>query len=109
MSKECEVAGDVERQLQAQRAISPKLAELPITPLRGLADLVHLELALQRFAQIHRSKRSKALIRSIRAILEGARARLREERATSPSGLPALHSAYPRPRLTPAPAARSRA
>ena len=65
----------------------PKLNELPIAPLRRVHDLVRLELALQRFAEIHRSKRSKVLIRAVRNLLEGARFRLREAAAADGSGL----------------------
>jgi hypothetical protein len=77
-STEREVAGEVERQLAVLLAGSPALSELPIAPLRGLADLVRLELAVRRFAEIHRSKRSKRLIRSLTTILGTARVRLRE-------------------------------
>jgi hypothetical protein len=77
-SAEIEVALGVERQLEALVADLPSLSELPIWPLCGVDDLVRLELALLRFAKIHRSKRSKAQIRAVRAILEAARARLRE-------------------------------
>jgi hypothetical protein len=73
-----EVARDIERELVALLTRLPKLGELPIAPLRGVDDLVRLELALQRFAQVHRSKRSKLLISAVRIVLEGARARLRE-------------------------------
>jgi hypothetical protein len=77
-SAELEVALDVERQLAALLVSVPDLSELPIAPLRCVDDLVRLELALRRFAEIHRSKRSKARIRAVRGILETARARLRE-------------------------------
>jgi len=79
-STELQVASDVERQLAALRVNSPVLLELelPIAPLREVADLVRLELALRRFAEIHRSRRSRVLIRAIRAILGMARDRLRE-------------------------------
>ena len=77
-SAELEVAVDVERQLEALLVSLPSLSELPIWPLRGVDDLVRLELALRRFAEIHRSKRSKARIRAVRTILDAARARLRE-------------------------------
>jgi len=80
-STELQVASDVERQLAALRINSPVLSELPIAPLRGVADLVRLELALRRFAEIHRSRRSRALIRAIKAILGPARYRLREAAA----------------------------
>jgi hypothetical protein len=82
-SAELEVASDVERQLEGLRVNSPILLELPIAPLRGVADLVRLELALGRFAEIHRSKRSQALIRAIGTILRIARRRLREGAAAS--------------------------
>jgi hypothetical protein len=78
-SAELEVALDVERQLEALLVSLPNLSELPIAPLRCVDDLVRLELALGRFAEIHRSKRSKARIRAIRMILDAARARLRGE------------------------------
>ena len=74
---ESKVARDVERQLARLLVRSPKLAELPITPLFGVDDLVRLELALDRFAQVHVSGRSKRLIETVRAILSVARARLR--------------------------------
>lgn len=85
-SSELDVALDVERQLAALLVSLPSLSELPIAPLRGLEDLVRLELALRRFAEIHRSKQSKARIRAVRAILESARARLLEVPRTGPSG-----------------------
>ena len=75
---ELEVASDVERQLAALRVNSAVLSELPIAPLRGVSDLVRLELALRCFAEIHRSRRSRTLIREIKAILRPARYRLRE-------------------------------
>ena len=74
---EARVVRDVERELLRLAIRSPKLAELPITPLFAVDDLVHLELALERFAQIHRSGRSKKLIAAVRAILGVARTRLR--------------------------------
>ena len=80
-SAELRVASDVERQLAALRVSSPALLELPIAPLREVSDLVRLELALRRFAEIHRSKRSKALIRAIKAILLTARDRLQKAAA----------------------------
>lgn len=82
-SAELQVASDVERQLAALRVNPPALRELPIAPLRDVADLVRLELALRRFAEIHRSKRSRALIGAIKAILHIARGRLREATAAS--------------------------
>jgi hypothetical protein len=81
------VALDVERQLKVLRASSPTLGELPITPLRGVDDLVRLEFALQRFREIHRSRRSKELFRAVRTILDAARARLRERAAAGSLGL----------------------
>jgi len=80
-SSEVETAADVERQLAELLVSLPGLSELPIAPLRSIGDLVRLELALRRFAEIHRSKRSKARIRAVRTILEAARARLREAAA----------------------------
>jgi len=75
---ELEVARDIERRLVALLARLPKLGELPIAPLRGVDDLIRLELALKNFALIHRSKRSKLMISAVRILLEGARTRLRE-------------------------------
>lgn len=94
-SKEHEVAGDVERQLSELRSASPNLSELPITPLRGLPDLVRLELALRQFAEIHRSGQSKALIRRIKSILAVARERLLGTTAVSGSGLQAAETTFP--------------
>jgi hypothetical protein len=81
------VALDVERQLKVLRESSPTLGELPITPLRGVDDLVRLEFALKRFSEIHRSKRSKELIRAVRKTLEAARTRLRERAVADSLGL----------------------
>ena len=75
---ELEVVRDLERQFAALSLSAPILCELPFAPLRGVDDLVRLELALRRFAEIHRSKRSKLLIGAVRILLQGARARLRE-------------------------------
>jgi hypothetical protein len=75
---ELAVALDVEWRLGLLLARSPALSELPIAPLRSVDDLVRLEIALRRFSEIHRSKRSKALIRAVRRTLDAARARLRE-------------------------------
>jgi len=75
---ELEVARDLERQLATLSLRAPSLCELPFAPLRSVDDLVRLELALRRFAEIHRSKRSKLLIGAVRILLQGARARLRE-------------------------------
>jgi len=71
------VARDVEHQLARLVLRSASLAELPITPLFDADDLVRLELALERFAQRHRSGRSKRLVAAVRDILGAARARLR--------------------------------
>jgi hypothetical protein len=81
------VALDVERQLGALLADSSGLSELPIAPLRCVDDLVRLELALQRFSEVHRSKRSKALVRAVRTTLDAARARPREPAAADGPGL----------------------
>jgi hypothetical protein len=77
ISLEVKVARDVERQLARMAARSPKLAQLPISPLFGVDDLVRLELALDRFAQVHISGRSKRLVATVQAILSVARTRLR--------------------------------
>jgi hypothetical protein len=74
---EAKVARDVEQELARLLVRSPKLAELPITALFSIGDLVRLELALDRFAQVHISSRSKRLIESVRDILSVARTRLR--------------------------------
>jgi hypothetical protein len=74
---EVKVARDVERQLARMLVGSPKLAELPITPLFSVDDLVRLQLALDRFAEVHISRRSKRLVERVRAILSVARTRLR--------------------------------
>ena len=74
---ESKIARDVEHDLARLVIRSPRLAELPITPLFDVNDLVRLELALDRFAQIHRSGRSRRLVESVRAILSVARTRLR--------------------------------
>ena len=73
---ESKVAKDVERQLARLLVRSPKLAELPITALFDVDDLVRLELSLDRFAQAHTSARSKRLIETVRGILSVARTRL---------------------------------
>lgn len=83
---ELEVALDVENQLAALLVSSPSLSELPIAPLRGVADLVRLELALARFAAVHRSKRSKVLIGGVRTLLGSARAKLRAEHRVGRAG-----------------------
>ena len=74
---EAKIARDVEQELARLLVRSPKLAELPITALFGVDDLLRLELALDRFAQVHVSERSKRLIETVRAILSVARTRLR--------------------------------
>jgi hypothetical protein len=56
---------------------SSKLAELPITALFSISDLVLLELALDRFAQVHISSRSKRLVDTVRGVLSVARTRFR--------------------------------
>lgn len=76
---ELDVVLDLERQLAALSVSAPSLCELPIAPLRGVDDLIRLELALSRFAAIHRSKRSKVLIGGVRTLLGVARAKLRAE------------------------------
>ena len=78
-SLELEAVLEVERRLASLLIGSPGLSELPIAPLRGVSDLVRLELALRRFAEIHRSRRSKVLVGKVRRILGVARARLRRE------------------------------
>ena len=80
---ELEVVRELEHQLASLSLSAPSLCELPFAPLRGVDDLVRLELALQRFAEIHRSKRSKLLIGAVRILLQGARARLRESAAVN--------------------------
>jgi hypothetical protein len=77
ISIEVKAAQDVERQLARMVARSPKLARLPISPLFGVDDLVRLELALDRFAQVHISGRSQRLVEAVRVILSVARTRLR--------------------------------
>lgn len=74
---ETRIARDVEKHLSRLLASSPKLAELPITQLFGASDLIRLELALERFAQMHTSKRSTRLVEAVRTILAVARTRLR--------------------------------
>jgi hypothetical protein len=74
---EAKVARDVEHQLARLVIRSPKLAELPITPLFDVNDLIRLDLALEQFAQVHRSGRSKRLVEAVRTILSVARTRLR--------------------------------
>lgn len=72
------VAQDVEWRLRLLVAKSRRLVELPVAPLRGLHDLVRLEIALQRFREIHRSEESKALARAVQRTLDAARARIRK-------------------------------
>lgn len=60
-SAELRIVSDVERQLEGLRLSSRILSEHRIAPLRGIADLVRLKLALRRFAEIHRFKRSQVL------------------------------------------------
>jgi hypothetical protein len=74
---ETKVARDVEHHLARLVIRSAKLAELPITPLFDVNDLIRLELALEQFAQVHRSGRSKRLVEAVRTILSVARTRLR--------------------------------
>jgi hypothetical protein len=74
---ETRIASDVEKHLARLLVRSPKLLELPITPLFGANDLIRLELALERFAQVHTSERSKRLVEAVRTILSVARTRLR--------------------------------
>jgi hypothetical protein len=74
---ETKVARGVQHQLARLAIRSAKLAELPITPLFDVNDLIRLELALEQFAQVHRSGRSKRLVEAVRAILSVARTRLR--------------------------------
>ena len=74
---EAKIARDVEGDLARLVIRSPGLAELPITPLFDIEDLVRLELALVRFARVHRSEQSKTLVESVREILSAAQARLR--------------------------------
>lgn len=93
-SADLEVALDVERQLSMLVMSLPKLAELPIAPLRGVDDLVRLELALPRFAEIHRSKRSKVLLRAVRTILESARANLRRTVPAASQGSEAYRTPF---------------
>lgn len=95
-NKERDVAGAVEWQLLELLSSAPKLAELPIAPLHGLNDLARLELALRQFADIHRSRQSKSLIRKVQAILCAARARLRADAPVShSSGMSAQQVSYP--------------
>jgi hypothetical protein len=75
---EREVAHDVEQELAELLVSSPRLAQLPIAPLRGIADLVRLELALRLFADNSRDERGGRLVREVEVILWRARSRLRE-------------------------------
>jgi hypothetical protein len=74
---EAKIARDVEHELARLVIRSPRLVELPITPLFDVNDLVRLELAVDRFAHVHRSGRSRRLVESVRTILSLARTRLR--------------------------------
>lgn len=74
---ETRIARDVEKHLSRLLTSSPKLAQLPIAPLFSVSDLIRLEIALERFAQLHSSARSKRLVEAVRTILSVARARLR--------------------------------
>lgn len=74
---EMRIARDVEKHLARLLVRSPKLSALQITPLFGANDLIRLELALERFAQVHTSERSKRLVESVRTILSVARTRRR--------------------------------
>jgi hypothetical protein len=80
-SLEAKIVRDVEDQLARLVIRSPKLAELPITPLFDVDDLIRLDLSLEQFAQIHRSGRSKRLVEAVRTILSDARTRLRVDGA----------------------------
>lgn len=68
---ELEITLDLERRLAALSVSAPVLCELPIAPLRGVNDLVRLELALRRFAEIHRSTKHKLLLGTVRIMLGG--------------------------------------
>ena len=92
---ELEVALEVERRLASLLIGWSALSELPIAPLRGVGDLVRLELALQRFAAIHRSRRSKVLVSRVRRILGVARTRLRMEVAVENSEARGRHIDFP--------------
>jgi hypothetical protein len=78
---EAQVATNVERQLGTLLLSAPTLSELPIAPLRDISDLIRLEIALKRFAEMHRSKQSKMLVGRVRRILGAARNRLQAVRA----------------------------
>lgn len=84
---EARIARDVEKHLARLLIRSPKLAQLPITPLLGVNDLIRLELALEHFAQVHGSRRSKRLIEAVRTILTVARTRLRMASAGRRAGV----------------------
>jgi hypothetical protein len=92
---EAMVARDVEQELARLVIRSPKLAELPITPLFDVTDLVRLELALERFAQRHRSGRSRRLVDAVRTILGVARTRLRVASAIRHAGIVAESRSRP--------------
>lgn len=88
VNTEAQIATDVERQLGTLLLTAPTLSELPIAPLRDIGDLVRLEIALKRFAEIHRSKRSKMLVGSVRRILRAARNRLQATTASAVARFP---------------------
>jgi hypothetical protein len=67
----------LEDQLARLVICSPKLAELPITPLFGGHEPIHLEIALARFSHVHRSEQSRQLVAAVRTLLGVARARVR--------------------------------
>jgi hypothetical protein len=83
-----QITTDVERQLGTLLLSAPTLSELPIAPSRSTGDLIRLEIALQRFAKIHRSKRSKMLVGRFRRILGAARNRLQVNSASPVVRLP---------------------
>jgi hypothetical protein len=88
VNAEANIATDVERQLGTLLLSAPTLSELPIAPLRSTGDLIRLEIALQRFAKIHRSKWSKMLVGRVRRILGAARNRLQANPASAVVRLP---------------------
>jgi hypothetical protein len=98
---ELEISLDLERRLLALSLSAPTLCELPIAPLRGVDDLDQLELALRRFAQIHRSTGSKLLLGSVRIMLERARFRIREAAAVERLGLRAHQVPFRTPESPP--------
>jgi hypothetical protein len=98
---ELEISLDLERRLLALSLSAPTLCDLPIAPLRGVDDLDQLELALRRFAQIHRSTGSKLLLGSVRIMLERARFRIREAAAVERLGLRAHQVPFRTPESPP--------